>query len=103
VGKKPSKEEIRKQLAAFMKGGRTIQSGITYNNPASLQEKGAWEKQVEEYLSVNLDDSYVVQFQIPSRESSEHPNGIMLEMLPTWREMAARMWMLSDFISKLRG
>ncbi|HMD77094.1 MAG TPA: GGDEF domain-containing protein, partial [Terracidiphilus sp.] len=100
---KQLKEEIKRQLTTFLREGRAIQNGIIYNNLASLQEKSAWEKRVEEYLSANLDDSYAVQFQIPSREANEHPQGIMLGMLPAWRELTSRMWMLSDFISKLRS
>lgn len=100
---KQPKEEINRQLTAFLKEGKAIQNGITYNNQESLREKAAWEKRVEEYLTANLDDSYAVQFQIPSREANEHPRGIMLGMLPAWRELTSRMWMLSDFISKLRS
>jgi diguanylate cyclase (GGDEF)-like protein len=100
---KQPKEEIKRQLTAFLKEGKAIQNGIAYNNQESLREKAAWEKRVEEYLSANLDDSYAVQFQIPSREANEHPRGIMLGMLPAWRELTSRMWMLSDFISKLRS
>lgn len=98
-----STEEIKKQLVAFMKEGKVIQDRIAFNNTASLQEKTAWEKRVEEYLSTHLDDSYVIQFQIPNRESNEDPQGIMLGMRPAWREIVSRTWMLSDFISRLRG
>ena len=100
---KQSKEEIKRQLTSFLKEGKAIQDGIAYSNPASLQEKPAWEKRIEEYLLANLDDSYATQFQIPSREAHEHPQGINLGMLPSWRELTSRMWMLSDFISKLRS
>jgi hypothetical protein len=100
--KKISRSELKKGLAAFMKEAKAIQNGIAYNNPASLQEKAAWEKRVEEYLSTHLDESYVIQFQIPSREANDCPKGIMLGMMPSWRELTSRVWMLSDFISKLR-
>ena len=97
------KEGVNKQLTAFLREGRVIQNSIAYNNTAALHEKTAWEKQVEEYLVANLDDSYAAQFQIPSREANDVPKGIMSGMLPAWRELTSRMWMLSDFISKLRG
>jgi len=100
---KQPKEEINRHLTAFLREGRTIQNGIAYSNPASLQEKAAWENRIEEYLQANLDDSYAAQFQIPSRETHELPQGIMVGMLPAWRELTSRMWMLSDFISKLRS
>jgi diguanylate cyclase (GGDEF)-like protein len=100
---RPSAEEIKKQLAEFMREGKIIQNGVAYNNMASLQEKDGWENRVERYLSTSLDDSYAIQFQIPSREANDHPHGIVLAMLPAWREISSRLWMLSDFISKLRG
>ena len=100
---KHSKQEIKKQLTDFLREGKGLQNSIAYNNTAALHEKAAWEKRIEEYLLANLDDSYAVQFQVPSRETLDAPSGIMSGMLPAWRELTSRMWMLSDFISKLRG
>lgn len=100
---KQSKEDIKKQLTAFLREGKAIQHSIAYNNAAALHEKVEWERRVEGWLSASLDDSYAVQFQIPSRETNEHPQGMMSGMSPSWRELTSRMWMLSDFISRLRG
>lgn len=48
--RKRSKEEIMKDLSAFMKEGKVIQNGIAYNNQGALREKAVWEKRVEECL-----------------------------------------------------
>ena len=56
------RQEVKKQLAVFLQEGQKIKNGIEYNNPASLEEKAAWERQVGEYLSKNLDESYAVRF-----------------------------------------
>jgi hypothetical protein len=99
------RQEVKKQLAIYLQEGQKIQNGLEYNNPATLHEKTAWERQVGEYLSKNLDESYAVRFRNPSHQVTSYPAGVYRQgtgMAVPWGEVTARMAMLNDFISELR-
>jgi len=98
---KQRKHEIRTQLAAFLKDGQKIGTGLEYSNPASLSEKTQWEQHVEQYLTDNLDQSYAIRFRNPRHEVTIYPPGINLPMRKPWAEVKARMAMLDDFISNI--
>jgi len=100
---KESKRTLKAQLAKFMKEGKTIQDGLHYSNPDSLRQKQDWEHRVQEYLEKNLDESYVVRFESPSHQLTSYPAGINLKMTAPWGDTGAKMAMLNDFMSELRG
>jgi pyrimidine deaminase RibD-like protein len=95
-------QEVKKQLVVFMNEGQRIRNSIEYNNPASVSEKKEWERRVELFLTAKLDESYAVQFRIPTREVTVYPNGMESSMRVPWADLTAKLAVLSDFISKLR-
>jgi diguanylate cyclase (GGDEF)-like protein len=100
---KQPKRALKAQLAQFLKEGKNIQEGIHYNNPDSLRQKQDWEHRVEEYLGKNLGESYAVRFGIPSHQLTSYPAGINSKMTAPWGDTGAKMAMLNDFMSELRG
>ncbi len=99
---KPAKPAIKLQLAAFLKEGREIQTGLHYSNFDCLRQKQDWEERVEAYLERNLDLSYAVRFQTPGHLPTTYPEGINSKMMAPWADAGAKMAMLNGFIAELR-
>src|SRR5712692_1460886 len=87
--------EVKNQLAEFMKEGERIRKSIEYNNTAAVSEKADWERRVEEFLTKNLDESYAVQFRIPIYEVTTYPTGMNDSMRVPWAELSTRIATLS--------
>ena len=99
---KQQRQQIKGQLAGFLKEAQGIQNSIHYNNPASLYEKSDWERRVEEYLADKLDQSFAVRFHSPKQQVTAFPVGMNPPMRGPWSDLTAKMGMLHDFISELR-
>jgi hypothetical protein len=99
---KERRQNVRGQLAVFLKEGKDIQHGIQYNNPDSIRQKDAWEHHVADYLTKNLDESYAIRFRSPSHQVTFYPSGMDMKMLDSWGNIGEEMAMLNDFMSELR-
>jgi hypothetical protein len=102
---KQRRQVIRDQLAVFLEEGRKIQTIIPSRSSQSIDDKEHWERRVQDYLSKNLDKSYVSRFQNPSHQGTLYPPGMGALGVKTaglWVDIGAKMAMLNDFISELR-
>ena len=64
-----------------MKEGQAIKDGLQYSNSSSLHAKADWERRVDQYLMMNLDESYAIRFRSPSHQVNSYPVGMSTQML----------------------
>jgi hypothetical protein len=103
VKEKQRRQAIRDQLAVFLGEGKKIQESIPYRSPQSITEKEDWERRVLDYLTKNLDKSYVSRFQNPTNPGSiSTPVAMTPKTIGLWLEIGAKMATLNDFMSELR-
>jgi hypothetical protein len=93
---------IRSQLGLFLDEGKRIQRDIEYSNYAAVQEKAAWERRVEEYLTKELDGSYAARFRNPVRVPVTYPQAMDMKMAVPWTDVMERIGVLNTLISELR-
>jgi hypothetical protein len=75
------RQELKKQLAVFLQEGQKIQNDLQFNNSTALHAGIEWQQRVADYLTKNLDESYVVRFRNPSHQVSSYPMGINRGMM----------------------
>jgi hypothetical protein len=93
---------IRSQLGVFLEQGKSIVHDIEYSNQAAVQERTAWQRRVEEYLTKELDSSYVARFRNPVRIPVTYPKAMSMSMAVPWTDVMERIGVLNTFISELR-
>ncbi|SRR5260370_3842932 len=92
---------IRSQLGVFLEQGKSILHDIEYSNQAAVQERTAWQRRVEEYLTKELDSSYVARFRNPVRIPVTYPQAMSMSMAVPWTDVMERIGVLNTFISEL--
>ncbi len=93
----------REEIAKFMDEGQIIRKRFLTSEPENelLKAKTAWEKRVEQYLLVHLENSYATRFRNPGEVSPSVPIGIRMSIAGSWSDMGKKIEMLNVFIAEL--